>query len=156
MRFWQWTHFGVQRMHNAAVRDGHWKLVSPASGNYVLNVPGRDLFGLDTQMLCSVENPEDSGVDLPPGFETHAEYRAFLLETAQAPRPETEDFAPLRPQLFDLENDPAESMDLSGEHPQIAERLRRALENWFDEVTPQAEAHRAADPYGVLAQRERE
>ena len=156
MRFWQWTHFGVQRMHNAAVRDGKWKLVSPACGGYVVNAPGRDLFGLDAQMLVSTEDPANSGVDLPSGFASHAAYRDYLLETLQAPRPEVEDYPPLEAQLFDIEADPSESNDLSADQPETKERLRRALENWFDEVTPEAEAHRMSDPYGVLAQSETE
>lgn len=153
-RFWQWTHFGVQPMHNAAVRDGKWKLVSPACGGYVVNAPSQDLFGLDSQMLANTEDAADSGVPLPAGFADHAAYRDYLFETLQAPRPDVKNYPPLKTELFDLEVDPAENNDLSEQHPEIADRLRHDLEGWFAEVMPEAESHRAADPYGVLAQTE--
>ncbi|MFT5467440.1 MAG: arylsulfatase A-like enzyme [Verrucomicrobiales bacterium] len=37
--------------------------------------------------------------------------------------------------LFDLQNDPGESKNLVGEHPEIVERLRTEFVRWFDEVT---------------------
>ncbi len=153
-RFWQWTHFGVQRMHNAAVRDGKWKLVSPACGGYVINAPGRDLFGLDLQMLCNAADVEESGVNLPPGFKTHRAYRDFLLETARAPKPDVPEYDPQPPQLFDLDVDPGEEKDLSEDHPQVVSRLKAELEAWFERILPEAETFRNVDPYSVLLQDE--
>ena len=145
MRFWQWTHYDVQPMHNAAVRDGSWKLVSPACGSYVINVAdGGDLFGLDLNMLSNAETPAKSGLQLPPGFADHDAYYHFLLERARAPRPDCERYEPLPPQLFDLNADPSETRNLSDQHPEIAGRLRRELENWFDRLLPDVDRYRQA------------
>ncbi len=38
-------------------------------------------------------------------------------------------------ELYDLENDPAETRNLYQEHPEIVERLRNMYENWFTDVT---------------------
>jgi len=38
-------------------------------------------------------------------------------------------------ELYDLENDPAESKDLAGQHPDIAGKLRREYEEWFKDVS---------------------
>ena len=38
-------------------------------------------------------------------------------------------------QLYDLANDPREQYDLSAQHPQLVERLRRAYDMWFDDVS---------------------
>ncbi|MFP4580046.1 MAG: sulfatase-like hydrolase/transferase, partial [Candidatus Sumerlaeia bacterium] len=147
VRFWQWTHYGVQPMHNAAVRDGKYKLVSPACGGFVINTVGRDLFGLDLQMLCNVDDVEKSGVDLPSGFKNHREYRDYLLEGAQAPKPDVPFYDPLPAQLFDLEQDPGETKDLSEAKPDVTRKLKRELENWFERIMPEAERHAQANPY---------
>ncbi len=39
-------------------------------------------------------------------------------------------------ELYDLDNDPAESRDRAGENPAIVERLRRSYEDWFRDVSP--------------------
>jgi len=41
----------------------------------------------------------------------------------------------VRGQLFDLENDPAEKVDISAKEPTIAAGLRKELEEWFADVT---------------------
>jgi arylsulfatase A-like enzyme len=146
-RFWQWTHYGVQRMHNAAVRDGKWKLVSPACGGYVINAHGRDLFGCDLQMLCNADDPEQSGVDLPAGFKNCRDYRDFLLEAATAPKPDVETYDPLPPQLFNIAEDPAEANNLSEKEPQITRKLLGQLEDWFDRITPESEKFAEQHPY---------
>lgn len=152
MRFWQWTHYGVQPMHNAAVREGKWKLVSPACGGYVINCLGRDLFGLDLQMLCNVADPAESMVDLPPGFADHAAYRGFLLQAARAPKPDVPEYPPGEAELFDLDADPGETTDLAERHPDVADRLKRELERWFERIAPEVAKHGRADPYGVLVE----
>ena len=38
-------------------------------------------------------------------------------------------------ELYDLENDPAESKDVASDHPEIAAKLRTAYENWFRDVS---------------------
>jgi len=38
-------------------------------------------------------------------------------------------------ELYDLENDPAESKDLAAQHPDLAAKLRREYEEWFKDVS---------------------
>ena len=38
-------------------------------------------------------------------------------------------------ELYDMENDPLETRDVSKEHPEIVERMRKAYEEWFNDVS---------------------
>jgi arylsulfatase A-like enzyme len=49
-------------------------------------------------------------------------------------------------ELYDIEKDPAESMDIAAEHPDIVARLRRDYETWFDDVV----GERAAIPPRII------
>jgi hypothetical protein len=42
-------------------------------------------------------------------------------------------------ELYDLDADPAESENLASQHPEILERLRQELNNWYLENTRRAE-----------------
>jgi hypothetical protein len=151
-RFWQWTRYEVVPMHNAAVRDGPWKLVSAAQGPCILGGSPRamthDMLGWQTMQYANADMPEQAGVDLPAAFPTHEAYRDFLFEQNRAPKPcDVETYPPAPPVLFDLGSDPGETHDLSAQCPAVAARLTHALHNWFDGIVPQAERYRAADPY---------
>ena len=80
-RFWQWNRALPNYTHNAAMRQGPWKLVRP--------------------YVTRKDNPPDS--------------------TAPAV-------------LYHLQRDPLESTDLSGQHPQRYERMKKALQAWSDDV----------------------
>ena len=43
-------------------------------------------------------------------------------------------------ELYDIENDPSERIDLASKHPKIVEELLEKYENWFDEVTEERDA----------------
>lgn len=43
-------------------------------------------------------------------------------------------------ELYDVENDPSERINLAKQHPEIVEELLAKYENWFDEVTEERDA----------------
>ena len=43
-------------------------------------------------------------------------------------------------ELYDVENDPSERINLAKQHPEIIEKLLEEYENWFDEVTEERDA----------------
>lgn len=80
-RFWQWNRWQPRYSHNAAMRDGVWKLVRP----YVTrNIP---------------EGPSDAA-----------------------------------PQLFRLDRDPQEGLDLADQYPERVEAMAGALQSWSESV----------------------
>lgn len=81
VRYWQWNRAQPNYTHNAALRDGPWKLVRPFAS------------------------------------------RAELTGDAQA-----------APVLYHLPTDPAETTDLSAQHPERYARMRAALAAWSAEV----------------------
>jgi arylsulfatase A-like enzyme len=79
-------------------------------------------------------------------------YRAFAARTAQWKllRAEPRDLeAEARPEEFELYRigtDPGETHNVAGEHPEVVERLRRAYDQWFDDVS----ATRGFDPPRIV------
>lgn len=117
-RFWQWSRAVPVVTHNAAMRDGDWKLVRPGAelANTMTPLPGWDH---DLRLYQDVDFfpekyiggiPEAQGVPPCVGAE------------------------PDPPLLFNLANDPLETTNLADQHPNRLSRMLRALENWFDEV----------------------
>ena len=43
-------------------------------------------------------------------------------------------------ELYDMENDPSERINIASKHPKIVENLLEEYENWFDEVTEERDA----------------
>lgn len=43
-------------------------------------------------------------------------------------------------ELYDMENDPSERINIASKHPKIVEKLLEEYENWFDEVTEERDA----------------
>lgn len=80
-RFWQWNRHEPNYTHNAAMRDGPWKLVKP--------------------------------------FVTKDKIKG-------------DSDAPL--QLYNLDNDPAEAVDLATQQPDRLKTMREALDAWSREV----------------------
>ncbi len=80
-RFWQWSRGAPNYTHNAAMRDGPWKLMRP--------------------FVSKKESPKDSKE---------------------------------APVLYNLETDPAETNDVSGQQPERFEKMKTSLEAWCREV----------------------
>ncbi len=117
-RFWQWSRGVPVPTHNAAVRDGDWKLVLPGDelANTMRPLPGWDR---DLQLYEDVDmHPEKyhGGVPEPMG------------------RPPCVNVPAEPPLLFNLAADPLETTDLSQQHPEKVRRLKTDFENWFEHV----------------------
>jgi arylsulfatase A len=114
-RFWQWSRGVPVATHNAAMRDGDWKLVRP--GDVLANTfPGWER---DLKLYADVDlNPERYLDGVPEA-------------TGRAP---CQGVAPEPALLFNLAADPLETTDLCGSHPAVASRMLSELENWFDDV----------------------
>lgn len=111
-RFWQWNRYTPVGACNAAVRDGSWKLVRPV---------------IWEAMLLTEEDME---MDRRLKYEPES-----ITDICRDPEPERTIPDPPPPMLFNLEDDPYEQRDLAAEQPEIARRLLRELENWFEAVT---------------------
>ncbi len=111
-RFWQNNRYAPHIEGNAAVRDGHWKLVRPPIPEFM-----------------KVTDPDrliDRALNL------HQEGR--ILEVDTSPLPEFGGDAALAPMLFDIALDPSEDNDLASEHPEKVATMTAELERWFDDV----------------------
>jgi len=79
VRFWQWNRGRPNYTHNAAVREGRFKLIRP--------------------FVTRRDKPRDSK------------------------RPVV---------LYDLEADPAEAVDVAGQHPEVVRRMVDSLRRWSE------------------------
>ena len=114
-RFWQWSRGVPTLTHNAAMRDGSWKLVVPGDVSANVFDGWRDVL----KASCAIRsNPED----FPDGAPDAMGHPVFLDEPAQTP------------QLFNLASDPSEKTDLAGEQQERVSRMMVELENWFEDV----------------------
>jgi arylsulfatase A-like enzyme len=114
-RFWQWSRGVPTLTHNAAMRDGFWKLVVPG------DVSANRFDGWRGDLKASGDvrkNPEK----YPDGVPDAQGYPMYLDETASAPM------------LFNLSSDPLEKQDMAGEQPGRVSRMMCELENWFEDV----------------------
>jgi arylsulfatase A-like enzyme len=99
---------------------------------------------------CGVRKPEQvkfDGVSLMPllrGQEKGWPERTLFAQWHRGDEPQPFRSAAVRTQrwklidgkeLYDLEEDPAESQDVSARHPEIVARLRREYERWFEDVS---------------------
>lgn len=116
-RFWQWSRGVPVITHNAAMRDGDWKLVRP--GVELANCMKTKGWDRDLRLYADVDlNPEKyiDGVPEATGY------------------PPCVGVKPDPPLLFNLASDPLETTDLSDKHPEKVNRMSRELENWFEDV----------------------
>jgi arylsulfatase A len=111
-RFWQWNRYTPLITCNAAVRDGDWKLVRPAIAE-AMEAPC-----CDPWLRISMYEPER------------------LIESGPITEPEPLRNVPdpLVPELYNIAEDPLEILNLADKYPDVAQRLLRDLEIWFDEV----------------------
>lgn len=115
-RCWQWNRYTPLVECNAAIRDGDWKLVRPVI-NEAMDMP-----------------------DLQWWHMAMYEHEYFLEHgVIQEPYPPREVPPPPAPELYNIATDPLEQTNLADEHPDVARRLLRDLETWFEDV----EAERA-------------
>ncbi len=111
-RFWQWNRYTPDVHYNAAVRDGDWKLVRPMVPD-VCAAPC-----CNPWLNVSMYAPE------------------YFEQMGLIPDPEPERNWPDPPpaELYNIAQDPSEEHNLVGEHPDLAHRLSRDLETWFEQV----------------------
>ena len=110
-RFWQWNRYAPVRECNAAMRAGDWKLVRPVIKEAMWTSP--DEMAMDRRFEMAPHELED---------------------ILRGPEPDRELSPPGAPQLYDLAQDPGEEHDLAAELPDLAHRMLRELETWFEEV----------------------
>jgi arylsulfatase A len=111
-RFWQFTRTRPVATHNAAVRDGLWKLVRP-----------------DTPTCRKWHMPD---LRMHTYMEQHPEEFREAWPDHRFPDPQFE--SPPPPQLFNLAWDPQETRDLAAQHPDRVQRMVDMLDQWFDDV----------------------
>jgi hypothetical protein len=114
-RFWQWSRGVPTISHNAAMRDGFWKLVVPGDASANSFEGWRD----DLKASGAIRtNPQD----FPDGAPDAIGHPIFLDEQAAPPL------------LFNLASDPLERNNLANVNPGKVSRMVCELENWFDDV----------------------
>jgi arylsulfatase A len=124
-RFWQFNRYKPVPCCNAAMRDGDWKLEWPRIPEAMVKLAGD---GIHYRALFNMPHLEKE-IDRRPVERT-------------IPPPSG------GPELYNLADDPGESRDLAAEQPERVERMRRELENWFDEVN--AERHALPEAWPEL------
>lgn len=111
-RFWQWNRYTPLVTCNAAARDGDWKLIRPTLPE-AMATPC-----CDPWLRISMYEPE----------------RLIESGPIHEPEPPRNVPDPPAPELYNIAEDPLETENLADKHPDVAHRLLRDLENWFDEV----------------------
>ncbi len=114
-RFWQWSRGVPTLTHNAAMRDGFWKLVVPGDASANSFEGWRMDLKVAGDFRMTPENFRD-------GVPDAVGRPIFLDEPQQAPV------------LFNLASDPLERQDLADEQPDRVRGMMRDLENWFEDV----------------------
>ena len=96
--------------------------------------------------LCDVKLPQSAsldGISLVPGLKRPLPSRTIFAQWHRGDAPELYNNCMARDEryklvngreLYDLINDPAESADIAGQHPDIVQRLRNDYERWFADV----------------------
>ena len=116
-RFWQWNHYSPIGITNAAIRDGSWKLVRPA-----LNIS----YATDRDQSLSERYVEK---DIEYKYHPENINEIFNWEEPERLIPD-----PPNPELYNIDSDPGEEVNLVDSNPEVARRLLIDLESWFEEV----------------------
>jgi len=111
-RFWQNNRYAPHIEGNAAVRDGHWKLVRPPIPEF-MKVTDRDRL-------------------IDRALNLHQEAR--IVHVDSSPLPEFDAGPAPAPMLFDIASDPFERNDVASAHPEKVATMTAELERWFDGV----------------------
>jgi len=110
-RFWQFNRYEPIPYCNAAVRYGPWKLYWPRIPEAMAKLP--------------IDNVWYHGMFHVPHFETTIDRAPVLREVPP----------PSEPELYHLEEDPAEHENRAAQHPDVVASLRQAYDAWFRAVT---------------------
>ncbi len=113
VRFWQWNRYTPVATSNAAMRDGDWKLVRPA---------------IQQAMEITEQDHEWLRVSM---YETE---QLISRGIVREPEPARELPHPPPPELYNIAEDPLEKTNLAESHSNIARRMLRELETWFEQV----------------------
>ncbi len=113
VRFWQWNRYTPVATCNAAMRDGDWKLVRPA---------------IQQAMEITKQDHEWLRVSM---YETE---QLISRGIVREPEPARELPHPPPPELYNIAEDPLEKTNLAESHSNIARRMLRELETWFEQV----------------------
>lgn len=116
-RFWQWNRYTPVPECNAAMRDGDWKLVHPVIKEAMWTSP--DEMAMDRRFEMAPDEFED---------------------IIRGPEPDRELSPPAKPELYNLARDPGEEHDVAAEFPDVAHRMVREIETWFEEVEQERQA----------------
>lgn len=115
-RFWQFNRYEPVPNCNAAMRDGPWKLYWP-------RIP-------EAMAKLEIDNLWYRGMFDTPHFETPIDLSPVAREVSD----------PGEPELYNLDDDPAESLNLARRYPERVDAMRRELECWFDAVNAERRA----------------
>ena len=110
-RCWQWNRYQPLIEHNAAIRDGDWKLIHPLVPE-AFHVP--DIHWLDVSMYQ------------PEHFLTNGIITDPAPEVDLPPAPASE--------LYNIKDDPLEQNNLAAQQPQRVQQMERDLQAWFEDV----------------------
>jgi arylsulfatase A len=110
LRCWQWNRYTPNRLTNAAVRDGRWKLVRPPVWP--------TLFPTAEDLAADHASKEGEGRWVVP----------------REPLRATEVTDPPAPQLFDVVADPGETDDVAAANPARVRAMEAELDAWFADV----------------------
>jgi arylsulfatase A len=130
-RFWQWNLYAPYVGTNAAARDGDWKLVRPMITGTRFFTKEMFVSEADEQLFTSFVQ-----ADLNHKTDPRSVTRLIPVPHVRYPPPEPVE-------LYNLRNDPNETVDLAAHCPERASRMLRDLETWFEEV--EAERRRFAE-----------
>ncbi|HXK45721.1 MAG TPA: sulfatase-like hydrolase/transferase, partial [bacterium] len=109
-RFWQWNRLYPVCNSNIAMRDGDWKLVKPPIPS-TMKVP-IELVEIDREYAYHPEQFNDIIKMSFPAF----------------------DIGENTPQLFNLQTDPLEQVDLASRYPEKVKEMEQEMNEWFEEV----------------------
>lgn len=109
-RYWQWNYYQPVPCCNAAMRDGKWKLYWPKIPEAMVKLP------IDGEWYYRLfDEPH-----FPMGVDTVPVKRELSAQR--------------QPELYDIENDPYETNDLSRKYPNRLAKMKREIENWFEAI----------------------
>lgn len=117
-RCWQWNSYTPIAATNAAIRDGDFKLVRPAmSGITYASDHDAELVSRYVQL----------DIDYKYQPETITGIFSDMVPVMKVPDPPP-------PELYNLRDDPQETVDLASSDPARATRMLAELETWFEDV----------------------